>query len=243
MRYLMTFSYDGSSYSGYQIQPNSPSIQEEIEKQLTKINHNKPISIHASGRTDAKVHALNQKAHFDLNDDIDTNKLRNSLNKMIPKEIYIKKIEKVSDDFHARFNVKEKEYIYKINIGEYNPLEKNYIYQYNQKLDLEKMNKAIKLFEGEHDFTSFTSGDNIQESYIRTIYKTNISLDNDILTITFVGNGFLRYMVRNMVGLLIKIGEQQINPEDVTIILNQKDRTKASITANPEGLYLKDVRY
>lgn len=239
----MTFSYDGTLYSGYQKQPNNPSIQEEIEKQLTKINHNQEVSIHASGRTDAKVHALNQKAHFDLDEDLDLDKLRNSLNKMIPDDIYIKSIEKVNDDFHARFNVKEKEYVYKINIGQYNPLEKNYILQYNQQLDINKMKEAITYFEGEHDFTSFTTGDNIQESYVRTIYKTDIDIENNIITITFVGNGFLRYMVRNMVGVLIKVGENQIDPQEIKTILNKKDRTQASITASAVGLYLKDVRY
>lgn len=239
----MTFSYDGTAYSGYQKQPNNPSIQEEIEKQLTKINHNQEVSLHASGRTDAKVHALNQKAHFDLNEEIDLEKLKNSLNKMIPDDIYIKSIEKVSDDFHARFNVVEKEYIYKINIGQYNPLEKNYILQYNHPLNIDKMKKAIKFFEGEHDFKSFTTGDNIQESYIRKIYKTDITLDDDIITITFIGNGFLRYMVRNMVGVLIKVGENTIEPTEIKTILDKKDRTQASITASAVGLYLKNVRY
>ena len=105
------------------------------------------------------------------------------------------------------------------------------------------MKEAITYFEGEHDFTSFTTGDNIQESYVRTIYKTDISFEDDIITITFVGNGFLRYMVRNMVGVLIKVGENQIEPQEIKTILNKKDRTQASITASAVGLYLKDVRY
>lgn len=239
----MTISYDGTNYSGYQKQPNNPSIQEELEKQLSKINHNKDVSIHASGRTDAKVHALNQKAHFDLDDNIEPEKLRNSLNKMIPGDIYIKDIKVVDKSFHARFNVKEKEYIYKINIGEYSPLEKNYIFQYNHKLNITKMIEAIHYFEGEHDFTSFTTSDNIQESYVRTIFKTDIKEENNIITISFIGNGFMKYMVRNMVGLLIKIGEEKYEPNEVKNVLIKKDRTQASITANPEGLYLKDVRY
>lgn len=162
---------------------------------------------------------------------------------MINNDIYIKQIVKVSSDFHARFNVKEKTYIYKINLGEYDPISKNYIYQYNKQLDIDKMKEGLKQFIGEHDFTSFTSGDNIQASYIRTIYNAEINLNNNILTISFTGNGFLRYMVRNMVGILIKIGEHKYQPEDITTILNSKDRTQASITAEPNGLYLKDVKY
>ena len=140
MRYLITFSYDGSNFYGYQIQNNERTVQGEIEKVLTKINGNKKITISASGRTDRGVHAINQKAHFDC--ELDGNKIFNSMNKMLPKDIYIKKIEKVDNDFHARFSVQKKEYIYIINMGEYDPLMRNYQYQYNKKLDVDKMKLA-----------------------------------------------------------------------------------------------------
>ena len=134
MRYLMTFSYDGTNYNGYQKQPNKNTIQDNIESNLSKIFNTK-ITISASGRTDKGVHAINQKAHFDAKE-ININKLKNSLNKLINDDIYIKDIKKVDDDFHARFNVLEKEYIYRINLGEYNPLDRNYIYQYNHELNI-----------------------------------------------------------------------------------------------------------
>ena len=243
MRYLMTFSYDGTNYNGYQKQPNLITIQSVIENILTKINSNKTVSIHASGRTDSGVHANNQKAHFDLDNYIETERLKHSLNSLLPKDIYVKDIKEVDDEFHARFNVVKKEYIYKINIGQYNPIEVNHILQYNQNLDFDKMKEALKLLEGEHDFSSFTKIVDEKESYVRTIYETNLSLEENILTIKFVGNGFLRYMVRNMVGLLIEIGSNKKEVNDVLRLFEVKDRKEAGITAPPNGLYLNNVYY
>lgn len=246
MRYLITFSYDGSKFKGYQKQPGLKTVQTDIEKALKKINSNKLVTIHASGRTDALVHAMNQKAHFDLNINISEEKLRKSLNSLTSEYIYIKKLEKVSDDFHARFNVRAKEYIYKINMGEYNPIEKDYIYQYNKRLDLAEMERALKYLEGEHDFKSFSKSDEEKEDFVRTIVQTNLvrnMKDVNQFYLSFVGTGFLRYQVRNMVGVLIEIGEGKRKSEDILTIIEAKDRRKAGITANPEGLYLKDVYY
>lgn len=246
MRYLMTFSYDGTNYNGYQKQPKGKTIQNEIEKCLTKINSNRNVSIHATGRTDAGVHALNQKAHFEVDEKIDIEKVKNSLNKLLPDDIYVKRIEEVSDDFHARFSVKAKEYIYIINMGEYNPIKKNYIYQYNKKLDIIEMQRALKYLEGEHNFKSFTKSTDEIKDYNRNIIQTTITRDiNNLneITISLVGNGFLRYMVRNIVGLLIEIGEGKRKSEDVYQILKEEDRTSAGVTAPPNGLYLKDIYY
>ena len=246
MRYLMTFSYDGTNYNGYQKQPKGKTIQNEIEKCLTKINSNRNVSIHATGRTDAGVHALNQKAHFEVDEKIDIEKVKNTLNKLLPDDIYVKRIEEVSDDFHARFSVKAKEYIYIINMGEYNPIKKNYIYQYNKKLDIIEMQRALKYLEGEHNFKSFTKSTDEIKDYNRNIIQTSITRDiNNLneITISLVGNGFLRYMVRNIVGLLIEIGEGKRKSEDVYQILKEEDRTSAGVTAPPNGLYLKDIYY
>lgn len=242
MRYLMTFSYDGTNYNGYQKQINKNTIQDNIEDNLSKILNQK-IIINSSGRTDAKVHAVNAKAHFDVDKKIDVNKIRNSLNKLINDDIYIKDIIEVSNDFHARFNVIKKEYVYKINIGEYNPLDRNYIYQYNKNLDIKKMKKASKYLIGTHNFKSFTKVDQIEKDYTRTIYNINFKIKNDILEITFIGNGFLRYMVRNLVGILIEVGNDKRKISEVKEILEAKDRIKAGITAPPQGLYLKNVKY
>ncbi len=246
MKYFMTFSYDGSKYKGYQKQPRVKTIQGEIEKILKTINNNEKVSISASGRTDAGVHAFNQRAHFEMSIQITPEKLKHAMNSLLPKDIYVKNIEEVNDTFHARFNVKAKEYLYKINMGEYDPIEKDYVYQYGKKLDIVEIERALKYLEGTHDFKSFTKADEEKEDYVRTIVQTNLIRDVknvNKITISFLGTGFLRYMVRNIVGTLIEIGEGKYRSEDIIKIIDAKDRRKAGITANPEGLYLKDVFY
>lgn len=246
MRYLMTFAYDGSKYKGYQKQPKVVTIQGELEKALKKLTGDKKIEVQASGRTDAKVHAVNQKAHFNFDTDMTCDNIKNAINSMLPEDIYVKKVEQVNDTFHARYNVKAKEYIYIINMGEYDPIQKDYVYQYNKKLDVVEMERALKYLEGTHNFKSFTKANDEKEDYVRTIVQTNLIRDVksvNTITISFLGTGFMRYMVRNMIGTLIEIGEGKKRSEDIINILAAEDRRKAGITANPEGLYLKDVFY
>ena len=246
MRYFMTFSYDGSDFKGYQKQSNCRTVQGEIENVLKKINGDQAVKIVATGRTDAGVHALNQKAHFDLDTEVDCEKLLHSMNSMLPEDIYIKTMETVSDNFHARFDATGKEYIYLINMGEYNPLERKYVYQHSKKLDVVEMERAMKYLEGTHNFKAFTKVDEEKEDYVRTLSQTNLIRDlKDVneITLVFIGTGFLRYMVRNIVGTLIEIGEGKRRSEEIIDILKSEDRTKAGKTANPEGLYLKNVFY
>ncbi len=245
-RYLITFSYDGTDFFGSQKQPKIRTIQGEFEKVLKKLNDNKSVELVMSGRTDAKVHALNQKAHFDLSIKTTPEKLKQFFKSYLPEDIYVKSVEKVSEDFHVRHNVIAKEYMYVINMGEYSPKDRNYIYQYNKKLDTISMERALKYLEGTQDFTSFSPTNNEKEDMIRTITFTNLIRDiknPNKITILFLGTGFLRYMVRNMVGTLINIGEGKIKSEDIIEIINSKDRKKAGLTAPPEGLYLKNVLY
>ena len=246
MRYFMTFSYDGSRYKGFQKQPSVRTVQGELEQALKKINGSIDVKICASGRTDAGVHAINQKAHFDMDKDIEVSKLKDALNSLIPDDIYVKDVSLVSSDFHARFNVKAKEYVYIINMGEYNPIEKDYVYQYNKKLDVVEIQRALKYLEGTHDFKSFTKSSDEREDYVRTIVQTNLIRelrDVNKIKISFLGTGFMRYQVRNMVGTLIEIGEGKKKSEEIIDILKAKDRKLAGKTASPVGLYLKDVLY
>ena len=227
MRFLIKFSYDGTNYCGYQKQPGLATIEGKMEEALTKINNGKKTSITATGRTDKKVHALAQYAHADIDVNITENKLKRALNSNIPDDIHVIETKIVEDNFHARYNVKEKTYKYIINLGEYNPIERNYVFQYNYKLDIKAIREGIKYFEGKHDFRAFVTDNKEKENCVRT----------------FKGDGFLRYQVRNMVGILIKIGENKISPSKVKEILESKDRTKAGKTAPAEGLYLVDVKY
>lgn len=246
MRYLVSFSYDGSKYNGFQKQPDGLTIQNKMEEALTSINGGKSVSLCASGRTDAGVHAFNQKAHFDLKTNITVDNLKRALNSLLPKDIYVRDVVEIDDNFHARFDVKAKEYIYKINMGEYNPIEKDYVLQYCKKLDVVEIERALKYIEGTHDFKSFTSGDDVREDYVRTIIQTNLIRDLknvNMITISFLGTGFMRYMVRNLVGTLIQIGEGKYKSTDIIDILEAKDRRRAGMCADACGLYLKDVFY
>ena len=243
MRYLITFSYDGTNFNGYQKQDGLRTVQEEMEKALTFINGGVMTSITSSGRTDKGVHALCQKAHVNINVEITEYKLMRAMNSNLPEDIHVISAKKVDDSFHARYMVIEKEYKYYLNMGEYMPTMRNYIYQYNKMLDVYKMKDAIKYFLGTHSFKSFTPSKDVRNNYIRTINYVDITEHDKILCFTFRGNGFIKYQIRNMVGFLIKVGEGKKNGEDIPKILEKEDRRMASITAHPEGLYLTNVKY
>ena len=243
MRFLIKFSYDGSLYCGYQSQPDLDTIQDRLETALKNINNGKKTTITATGRTDKGVHALCQYAHADLSINITEQKLKRALNSNLPPDIHVIETKIVPDDFHARYNVKSKEYKYYINLGEYNPLERHYVFQYNYKLNIQAMKEAIKVFIGTHDFRAFVTDNKEKENCIRTIFRASIERKCDKIEITFKGDGFLRYQIRNMVGMLIQVGENKISTEDVEKILASKDRTNSGKTAPPEGLYLTKVMY
>ena len=243
MRFLIKFSYDGTQYSGYQSQPGLNTIQEQLEEALKKINNGIKTPIISTGRTDKGVHALCQYAHTDLSVNITEHKLKRAMNSNLPDDIHVIETKIVSDNFHARYNVKSKEYKYYINLGEYIPVDRNYIFQYNHTLNVKAMQEAIKVFLGTHDFRAFVTENKEKENCIRTITNVNIEEKGNILIITFKGNGFLRYQVRNMVGILIRVGENKISTKDVEKILESKDRSTMGKTAPAEGLYLVNVLY
>lgn len=243
MRFLIKFSYDGTNYSGYQKQPGLNTIEGKLEEALTKINNGVKTTITSTGRTDKKVHALSQYGHADIKVSITEYKLKRALNSNLPEDIHVIDTKIVNDNFHARYNVAEKTYKYIMNLGEYNPIERNYVFQYNYKLNVNAMKKAIKYFKGTHDFRAFVTDNKEKENCIRTITETNIEEDNNKLTITFTGNGFMRYQVRNMIGILIKVGENKLEPNKIKEIIESKDRLKAGKTAPAEGLYLVDVKF
>lgn len=243
MRYLISFSYDGTLFHGFEKQKGYRTIEDEMEKALTYINNGKSTKLVASGRTDKGVHALKQTAHVDIFVKITEDKLKRAMNSLLPNDIHVIEAKEVPEDFHARYMVKEKVYEYKLNMGELNPLERNYVYQFGKKLDVKLMREAIKLFIGVHDFKAFTPNKDKRVSYVREIYDANIVEDGDILTFIFKGNGFIKYQIRNMVGLLIQIGLGKKEVSSVTKIIELKNRSAGFKTAHPEGLYLVDVKY
>lgn len=246
MRYLIKFSYDGSNYCGYQRQKGLDTIQEQLENALFKINNSKYTPLTATGRTDKHVHALSQYAHTDIDVTITPYKLKRALNSNLPNDIHVIKVYSVKDDFHARYNVTSKTYKYLINTGEYSPIERNYVYQYNYVLNISKMQQAIKYLIGTHDYRAFVTENENKSNCVRTITMADITTDllnPEKYIITFTGNGFMRYQVRNMVGLLLKVGQEKIDPIIVKQILDSKSRKKNGVTAPAEGLYLVNVEY
>ena len=240
MRYLINLTYDGSKFYGYQIQKNKDTVEGEIEKVLSKIL-NENINTIASSRTDKGVHAINQYCHFDYDKKLDLKKLKHSINSLINDGIYVKNIKKVNNEFHARYNVLKKEYVYKINMKEYNPIEKDYVLQYNKKLDRDLIEKFISIVSGKHNFRSFTS-DKDANNYEREI-SISYKISNKILYLRFESSGFLRYMIRNIVGLLLDINDGKKSISDIDKIFESKNRCKLGVCAPPEGLYLEKVEY
>lgn len=240
MRYLVNLSYDGSRFYGYQIQKNKVSVEGELERVLSKILNTK-INTIGSSRTDRGVHAVNQYCHFDFDKKLDLKKITHAMNGLIDKSIFIRKISVVSDDFHARYSVYKKEYIYKINIGEYDPINKDYIFQYNKKIDKGILDRFCILMSGLHNYKSFTS-DKEKEDYERNVTIT-YKIQNKILYLKFESSGFLRYMIRNIVGLLLDINDGKKSLDDISNIFNSMDRTSCGRCANPEGLYLNKIDF
>ena len=165
------------------------------------------------------------------------------MNSLLPNDIHVISAKMVDNNFHARYMVLEKVYKYKLNMGEYNPCDRNYIYQFNKKLNIDKMNEAIKYFIGIHDFKAFTPNKDKRDNYVREIYDAYINVCEDIITFTFRGNGFIKYQIRNMIGLLIEIGLERKDTKSVLEILESKNRSNHFRTAHPEGLYLVEVKY
>ena len=243
MRYLIKFSYDGTNFCGYQKQPGKRCVESELEKALYDINNHTTTKVVGAGRTDRGVHANCQCAHFDINIDITLYKLKCALNSLLPDDIHVFSTEIVDENFHARFSSKKKRYKYIINCGEYNPIERNYVYQYGKKLDVEKMKKEIKSFIGEHDFKPFVSEEAIKEDYKRTIYEAYIEEDQDKVIFYFIGNGFMKYQVRNMVGTLFKVGKGKLPLGIVDEIFKDNSKSKLITTIKREGLYLDNIEY
>lgn len=243
MIYKCTVSYDGSNYAGWQKQINAIGIQEIIEKALSKINK-APIEIAASGRTDAKVHALGQVFHFEAVVKMPCTNYKHAINALLPDDIRIQKVEEASDDFHARFSAKSKRYDYVCSFDKDNPFLFKYVEFVPKTIDIEKMKEASKYLLGTHDFTSFSSSKiDERKPRIKTITDIDFVMEDNGFRIIFKGTGFLRYQVRMMVATLLEVGKHKIECEKVKEILEKKDKSACRYNANAQGLYLVEVVY
>ncbi len=243
MRNLMiTIEYDGTDYYGWQRQPNARSVQQCIEEAIFKITKKQSV-IFASGRTDAGVHALAQTANFFTDSNIPCDKMVSALNSVLSYDISITDCAEVSEDFHCRYLSKNKTYEYRIlNTPHRRPMERNYAYHVRGELDINLMNSQAKKLIGKHDFKSFCSLGSSTKTTVRTIYNIDLSKQNDIITLTITGNGFLYNMVRIIASTLIQIGLKK-KDKDILEILESKDRKMAGPTAPACGLFLKNVSY
>lgn len=240
----MTIQYDGSRYKGFQrLQDNDMTIQGKIESVLCKMA-NEDVEIIGSGRTDMGVHAYGQVANFKTNSDLSLKKMQKYLTEYLPEDIVIKDVEEVEDRFHSRYNAKTKTYLYKIDNNSYqSPFLRKYANHVDKKLNLDAMRDASKVLIGEHDFTSFCSSKSKKKSNVRRIDSISIQEKDGIISIYVEGNGFLYNMVRIIVGALMDVGLGKKTTDDIRVMLNEKNRAKASDTAPSKGLYLYKVIY
>lgn len=240
----LLIEYDGKDFNGWQKQPNKLNIQGEIERAISEITKEENIDLTASGRTDAGVHAIGQVANFKTNCSIPVEKFPIAINCKVKKSIVIKEAVEVEERFHSRYNCKQKTYRYVINNSEYgSAIHRNFEYHMPMKLDVEAMRKAVKHFEGEHDFKGFKASGTSSKNSVRKIFKTDIIEDGDRICIELTGSGFLYNMVRIISGTLVDVGLGKIDADEITGIILSGDRTRAGKTLPPQGLYLVRVEY
>lgn len=233
-------SYDGKNYAGWQLQDNQPSVQGAIEASLKKIHNGEEIRIHGASRTDSGVHARGQVFHFDSEIPLSGDRWRLAINTYVNDDIFIKSVEHVDEEFHSRFDVTKKEYKYYLSNNQFDPLRRNYVEFERRPLDVKLMQEELKCLVGTHDFSSFTSNAEYT-SFERTIYEAELTEEDGEMVFRFVGSGFMRYMIRIIVGTLIEIGYGR--KENLAFIRDQKDRKYAGKCAKPHGLYLEKIWY
>lgn len=240
-KYFITISYDGSKYEGLQKLKNAHTIQGELESVLSQCDE-AAVKVVSSGRTDKGVHAINQTCSFELRKRIDAYKLKGYLNRSTSNYLYVKTCEIIDDEyFHARFSVKKKTYKYVINTGLYDPIKSDYVYNYNKPLDLSKMKEAARLLIGPHNYRAFVVGKH--KSCDSIVDDITIEKSNDLVVVYIKGKAFYTYMVRNIVQVLVLIGEGSITLSDIENMLKMERKTIEYAPAPAGGLYLYEIEY
>lgn len=239
----LTLSYDGSNYHGFQRQQNALTIQEILEERLSRL-FGHPLRITGAGRTDAGVHAWGQVVNFFTAGTIPVDRIPAAANGLLPRDIVVKAAAAAPADFHARYSAKSKIYVYKVyNHPLPDPFYRNWAWHITGCLDLTKMQQALDVVRGTHDFSAFRAAGGAPAAPVRTLLQTGCRQQGDSIEFLFHGTGFLYHMVRNLTGTLVEIGLGKRPPEDMGLILASKDRTQAGITAPPQGLYLSEIFY
>lgn len=239
-RYLLEISYDGGCYAGWQIQPHCETVQEAVQKTLSRLYADYPIHVLGASRTDAGVHALGFAASFLVPERpyIPPDKLQGILNRLLPPSVRIRGVSKVALDFHARYDAVGKAYTYVFNRGTETPFSNRYSWKCRYELDFDAMLEASRHLLGTHDFSSFVVERKTVEDAVRTIHEIDRNDFGNYVCFTFKGTGFLYKMVRCLTGALEAVGYGKIGVDDVRAILEAKDRNLAPETAPPHGLFL-----
>jgi tRNA pseudouridine38-40 synthase len=240
----LLIEYDGTNYQGWQVQPKGPTIQGILEEKIGLLT-GESVQLFGSGRTDSGVHALGQVAHFKTQSRMDIRTIQRALNSLLPPDIVIQKVEEVDEGFHARKHSKSKVYEYRIlNRNLRSAFQRDYVWNIPQKLDLEAMREATRFLIGEHDFSSFRSTGSPTRTTIRRVIQAEWKKGRGgLICFEIEANGFLKQMVRAIVGTLVEVGKGRIGSEAFRKILDSKDRKKAGPTAPAHGLFLKEVKY
>jgi tRNA pseudouridine38-40 synthase len=242
MRYFITLSFDGTAYHGWQIQPHSVSVQEELQKALTTLLR-MPVEVVGAGRTDTGVHARKMVSHFDINAELDCQQLVYKLNKLLPRDIAVQHVEQVSDDMHARFSAKSRTYHYYVHLGK-NPFLRSYSWQLYGYPDFELMNKAAVVLMEYMDFTSFSKVNTDTKTNDCTITEAHWDrVGEGQWCFTITANRFLRNMVRAIVGTLMEVGRGRMTIEQLRQVIEAKDRCRAGDSVPGNALFLVDVKY
>ena len=240
----LVIEYDGTDYAGWQRQPDDRTIQESVETALGQIT-GENIVVYGSGRTDSGVHAMGQVANFNTDSKITAEEFQKGLNSILPKDIVILESSEADSDFHAQFSSKSKVYIYKVLNRSYgSALLRNRMWQVPYPLSIDNMNEAAQTLLGEHDFCAFAQAGAEVKSTVRTVACAEFkNSGDDMLEFTIEADGFLKRMVRLIVGTLVQVGKGRLSPGEFAEILKSGDKNKFVIAAPPHGLYLKEVKH
>jgi tRNA pseudouridine38-40 synthase len=240
----LLIEYDGTNYRGWQVQPKGSTIQGMIEDKLALLT-GEPVHLIGSGRTDAGAHAFGQVAHFRTKSKMDVRTFQRALNSLLPPDILIQKVKEVEEGFHARNQSKSKVYEYRIlNRNLRSVFHRGYAWHIPQRLDLEEVKKAARNLIGEHDFSSFRSTGTPTRTAVRRVIRAEWKRGRGgLIRFEIEANGFLKQMVRAVVGTLVEVGRGKISAEEFRKIIESKDRKKAGSTAPAHGLFLKEVKY
>lgn len=239
----LIIEFDGTDYHGWQSQINASTVQDKLEKAIKKLTAVE-TKLYGCGRTDAGVHALNYVANFKTSISIPSGKIAYALNSLLPEDIVVKESLDVEESFNARFSAKSKKYRYSLYNSKFpSPLLRNRAMHVNYTLDVDAMAEAANHYIGTYEFTSFKASGSNQISDIRTMIDASVTKRDEIINFDILGTGFLYNMVRIMTGTLLSVGRGKLKPEEITKIIELKDRKKAGKTLPPHGLYLIEVNY